>query len=671
VDWVIDKIVGLVKKLWAKLKSTFGNKKPKAKQKPKHRPDRKRPGRPRRRRRPDRRRDASSRRQRDRRTRQEKQNALDAALRAAKLLIGEEDATVKSVRRGLPAIKRRYRLASIRLVKSGEFHRIKLSVNPEGETQPENLGFRYKIAAATSAAYVKIVPLADQVDRLLPISHPMKEPHPVGFVITMAAIPGEVSENPRIAARYLTDAWEDPKEKRAAAARTAVIIGVNAAEPLDPAATPTRGAQPVQKAIHGITAPDELRYLAFGFLWTPAWVDAETGRKVAFSKVRKAYAKLKGSPDQQKAARAVEDEGLRDRKSKAIPYGLIRGHVLTSSHTNRAKGLLSKVNRQVYGLSQDADGGLRTLGGRGLLAQYDVILRDIEGDPTMITGGYHFQGFDWGPNANDRTVQLTQLANRIDLAIRAAFALHAPQALYPAEPNTLFKLYDARDEKHVYDILKKLEQAEGRHRRPYGVGDGEGRRFRNWARRHLRSAFSMRYEPSAAILTNPRPSTDRGFEVTEESIANSQHPANPIIKQAQSMASARTLTLELTGGMVPGLGRADQVVVSRVFRHVEAVIKLLTDKPELTLGDPSIQEHVRAVTTLLKDARQELPDAASGVRGAQEAHDAMELVENLAHEIIGALTASDLKRTWTKLSELVQQIRAEKTERKRQARGTK
>ncbi|MFV2118768.1 hypothetical protein ACE14D_10085, partial [Streptomyces sp. Act-28] len=49
VDWVIDKIVGLVKRRWAKLGSWSGKKKP-----PKRRPDRDRPGRPRRRGRPDR-----------------------------------------------------------------------------------------------------------------------------------------------------------------------------------------------------------------------------------------------------------------------------------------------------------------------------------------------------------------------------------------------------------------------------------------------------------------------------------------------------------------------------------------------------------------------------------------------------------------------------------------
>ncbi|MEV6131859.1 hypothetical protein AB0M05_34600 [Streptomyces violaceusniger] len=676
VDWVIDKIVGLVKKLWSRIKSAFDRKKPK----PKRRPDRKRPGRPRRRRRPDQRRKPDRRRPKrrrdpkkkrpDKRSPADKKRALDAAIRDATRLLNEESATVKSVRRGLPAIKRRHRLTRIRLKKvAKENYRIEVAINPEAETQPENLGFRYKIAGATSAAAIEIIPVGNPVDRLLPIPHPMKEPHPAGFVITMAAVPSEVAGNPQIAARYLTDAWAGSTEQRVAAARTAVIIGVNAAEPLDPAATPKRGAEPVRKAVHSIAAPNELRMLAFGFLWTPTWVDTETGMKVAFSKVRKAYLELAASPDQQKAARTVEDEGLRDRKTKAIPYGLVRGHIFVS-HVNRAKSLLAEVNRQVYGLSQDADGGLRTLGGKGLLAEYDAILRDIAGDVTMITGGYHFEGFDWSPNASPRTVQLTQLANEIDRAIRAAFGLHVPQALYPAEPNTLIKLWDARDEKHVYDIFQRLQQAKARERRPYGVGGGEGRRFRNWTRRLLGGAFSMVYAPSAAIPSDPRLGTDRGFEVSEKSIEDSRHPANPVIKQAQSMADAYTITLELTGGMVPGLGRPEQTAVSRVFRHVEAVIRLLTDAPELTMEDPSIHEHVDAVKTLLKDARERLPQAGGRTPGEQRTYDALGLVESVAHEIVGALTASDLKRTWRKLNKLTQEIRAEKAERKNRAKGT-
>ncbi|GAA1695330.1 phage tail protein [Streptomyces yatensis] len=678
VDWVVDKIVGLVKKVWAKIKPRFDKKKPKPKPKP--RPDRKRPGSPRRRKRPDQRRRPDRRRPKrrgdpkkrrpDKRTEAAKKRALDAAIRDATRLLNEESATVKSVRRGLPAIKRRHRLTRIRLKKvTKENYRIEVAINPEAETQPENLGFRYKIAGATSAAAIEIIPVGNPVDRLLPIPHPMKEPHPAGFVITMAAIPSEVAGNPQIAARYLTDAWAGSTEQQVAAARTAVIIGVNAAEPLDPAATPKRGAEPVRKAVHSIAAPNELRMLAFGFLWTPTWVDTETGKKVAFSKVRKAYVALAASPDQQKAARTAEDEGLRDRATKAIPYGLVRGHIFVS-HVNRAKSLLAQVNRQVYGLSQDADGGLRTLGGKGLLAEYDAILRDIAGDATMITGGYHFEGFDWGSNASPRTVQLTQLANEIDRAIRAAFGLHVPQALYPAEPNTLIKLWDARDEKRVYDIFQRLQQATARDRRPYGVGGGEGRRFRNWARRLLGGAFSMVYAPSAAIPSDPRLGTDRGFEVSEKSIEDSQHPANPVIKQAQSMANAYTITLELTGGMVPGLGRPEQTTVSRVFRHVEAVIRLLTDAPELTMEDPGIQEHVDAVKTLLKDARKRLLQAGGSIPDAQRTHDAMGLVESVAHEIIGALTASDLKRTWRKLNKLTQEIRAEKAERKSQAKGT-
>ncbi|MFE7135409.1 hypothetical protein ACFVIM_31570, partial [Streptomyces sp. NPDC057638] len=687
VDGVINKITGLVRRLWARIRPTGDRRKPTVPRRPApgapkrpgavRRPGRRRPGdrpgdRPRKRdrrrrkdrkRQPDRRKDP--RRREDRRSPQEKRNALDAALRAAKRLIGAEDATVKSVWRGLPGIKRQYRLASIQLVKSGKLHRIRLTVNPGGETQAENLGFRYKIGPATSTAHAKIIAVGEPRNRLHTVLHPMKDPHPRGYVVTMAAIPREVTGNPRIAARYLTEAWTGSQEQRVAAARTAVVIGVNAVEPLDQSASPERGRPPVERAVSDIMAPDHLLMVAFGFLWTPTWVKAEDGKKVALSKVRTEYNRLKGSPDEQRAAREAEEEGLRDRS--AIPYGTIKGHVFTSGHVEAAMRKLAEVNAQVYKLSQDADGGLITLGGTGLIAQYNAFLATVEDDATMVIGGYHFGEFDWGPNAAPRNVQLTQLANAIDRAIRAAIARHAPEGLYPTEPNLLAKLWDARDEKKVYDLFALMRQqtSAADRRRPYGgVGGGEGRRFRNWMNRVLGSAFSMRHGRGTAIESDPRLGTDRGFEITPDAIERARHPANPLTGQAQSMANPHTATQELTGGTIPGLGRAQMGTVNQVFRHVQAVIRLMTDNPELTVADASIKEHIDAVTNLLRDERTLMAEAPP-TAGSQQTHDALGRLEAMAHDIIGALTAPELTRSWTRLRDLAREILAEKAKRKK------
>ncbi|SEF24444.1 Phosphotransferase enzyme family protein [Amycolatopsis pretoriensis] len=101
IDWVIDKIAGLVKKLWAKLKPKLP--------KPRHpvgRPDARVPARPRRPRPADRRKPPRRLPREDPALRRRLMAALHEAGRLADRVSGDPDA----VRRGLPAIKSRYRL---------------------------------------------------------------------------------------------------------------------------------------------------------------------------------------------------------------------------------------------------------------------------------------------------------------------------------------------------------------------------------------------------------------------------------------------------------------------------------------------------------------------------------------------------------------------------------
>ncbi|HWO67264.1 MAG TPA: phosphotransferase [Umezawaea sp.] len=110
IDWVIDRIAGLVKKLWSRIKP-----KP-PRRRPARRPDDRAPVRPRRprpvdRRRPPRRRDPR-RTKDDTRQRRKLMAALHEAGRLADRTSGDQDA----VRRGLPAIKSRYRLTLLTAV---------------------------------------------------------------------------------------------------------------------------------------------------------------------------------------------------------------------------------------------------------------------------------------------------------------------------------------------------------------------------------------------------------------------------------------------------------------------------------------------------------------------------------------------------------------------------
>ncbi|GLY37811.1 hypothetical protein Amsp01_038350 [Amycolatopsis sp. NBRC 101858] len=96
IDWVIDKIAGLVKKLWAKIK-------PKPRRPVRGRPDDHRPARPRRPR------PAGRPQKDDAKLRRTLMAALHEAGRLADRVSGDQDA----VRRGLPAIRSRYRLTAL------------------------------------------------------------------------------------------------------------------------------------------------------------------------------------------------------------------------------------------------------------------------------------------------------------------------------------------------------------------------------------------------------------------------------------------------------------------------------------------------------------------------------------------------------------------------------
>src|SRR5262249_1281596 len=127
IDWVIDKIVGLVKKLWAKLKKVFDRTKKRFTDWRRRRQED-----------PDRRRRRDGQHGKDDRPPAERQQALDAATRDATQLIEQKGATVKTVQRGLPAIKKRYDLTSIRLIQeSKDQYYVVVSINPEERTRTE------------------------------------------------------------------------------------------------------------------------------------------------------------------------------------------------------------------------------------------------------------------------------------------------------------------------------------------------------------------------------------------------------------------------------------------------------------------------------------------------------------------------------------------------------
>ncbi|WP_406631347.1 hypothetical protein [Amycolatopsis sp. WGS_07] len=137
IDWVIDKIVGLVKKLWAKLKAKVGRKKP--------RKDRPRLGKPAPRRRTPR--PGKPRPKHDRRppgkkaTPQDFERILNAALREARALV-KARMPVGKIKARLPGIRARHGLSKLVVVVEriqGTRHIVHFvaAVNPEKASPPE------------------------------------------------------------------------------------------------------------------------------------------------------------------------------------------------------------------------------------------------------------------------------------------------------------------------------------------------------------------------------------------------------------------------------------------------------------------------------------------------------------------------------------------------------
>ncbi|MGW2326794.1 phage tail protein [Streptomyces sp. NPDC001700] len=662
VDWVIDKIVGLVKKLWAKIKPKFTKKKPKPK--PKRKPDRKRPGRPRRRRRPDQRRRPDRRkgprkdRRKDRtkkRPTKDTQRALDAAVREATRLLGEEGATEESVREGLPAIKRRHRLTRIELKKKGsDSFSVMVTINPSKSTSYKEL-FPYRIDRAQGKFPIKRHPFA--VVQLQPIDQPMEgNDRWIGFVVNMAAIPAEITKNPKVATRYLDEAWRGTGALHAqdmAAARTAVVIGINSFERLNP-----QEGDPIRGAIGSVGRKPELLMAVFGFVWTPRWVKGKRKRKVDIEEVRAAYQQLEGS---NKRRAEANEKGLRDKGS--LPYGVFRDEVIRSEYTRSAVNILKDVNQQVHIVSQDADTGVAAISGVGVLRAYEKVLSEMESHPLLTIGGYHFNDFDWGRKADRRAKQLTRLANELDRAIRVGIARKYPQMLYPTEPNMLIKAWD-RQEGSVGGIFqdargRALLEVQGL---LFGVRGAEGRAMKIALMKAFGSDFSVAYAPEASTGTSPLPGDEaRGLTVTPlaarraeqgrmrvrggEEVLRTAHRMYALIIQSQSNASARTLAREFTRATAGLDETAQRLLQNKIFSHVEDTAMLMADNPRLTADSRA----VRALKARLH-AEVEALNRLQAVAEDPNFKQAVDTAHETTQEIISAMTAPQLAKLWKNIS---------------------
>ncbi|MFI6638409.1 hypothetical protein [Streptomyces sp. NPDC050504] len=691
IDRAIDKIAGLVKKLWAKIKPKSEKKKPRKdgddREDRKDGDGRRRPAgkrRPARRGRPDRRRpkprrDGKRRDRRkqpdkrsDKRSESQKQRALDAALREATALLAAEGATVKSVRRGLPAIKKRHKLTSIKLVReTKERYHIDAVLNPRGRTRPEDLAdkFPYQIAQiAPTGSAVRTTLLSRVVKHLPDIDVPMlkkaKDPT-TGFVVNMAATPGEIK--PDVASRYVDEAWKDTGGKSAsgiALTRTAVVIGINTFERLDRKSAKGGGKPGVLEAMGRISPKSGQLLGVFGFLWTPRWMSNDK-REVALSEVRHAYSQL--TPAEQQTVIAQNETGWRDGK---LPYGVFRDEVLGHAFTKRAVHILKDVNTQVHIVSQDADTGVASKSGAGVLHAYDRLLAAMDHHPLLTIGGYHFEGFKWGENDDPRMKQLTLLSNELDRAIRVAIAKRFPEMLYPTEPNMLVKAWDSRGTGGIFQRARKsgliaVEQ------RLFGLRSTEGRHLRIRLMQLFGPEFSVAYAPEASTTTSPVPENeDRGLAVRPRAVELAaegkmrkrgggiedirvSHRAYATLLQSQSYANARTMAREFVYANPALMTNAAlrEALHSKVFVHVENVVLKMSDNPRLTATSPEV------TAELAQLARSVEAEASRAERsGSPEAGRAVEKAHAVVQEIVKALSSPELTDLWTRLRTLLDEI---------------
>jgi hypothetical protein len=593
VDWVIDKIVGLVKKLWARLKAAFDRRRKKRAWRKEHR----------RKLRPDRRRLPWPRRRRDRRPDKDKPRPKDRA-------------------------------------------------GPE-ELSEER--FPYKIGPAQER--VKVARIA-VIDRIHGLRVPMQGNDPVtGFVINMPATPSDVKSNPRMAVRYLDDAWGGASGENVAAARTAVVIGVNTFEHLDPAQD-ADARQEVAQVLPRIKRRAEQLMAAFGFVWTPKWRHKTKNRDAPMFEVRRAYQRLTGAEKRQ--AVASNERAWRDEHK--LPYGIFREEVLLSPYTQRAVEILSKVNQQVYVVSQDPDTEVTAPSGQGFLKAYDEILRDVDNDPILVIGGYHFEGFDWGPLAKSRTAQLTLLANRLDRAMRAAIGRAYPQLLYPTEQSMLIKVWErdpSRQIRLVFQDAQALAMLRASQGGIWGVGRDEGRHMGEWLKE--RYGISVAYRPEAGVSTSALPEDPRrGYTMTPEHVHEfaagherfrdlRPNPVYAALMQSQSVVGAFKLASAFAQSHP-----IDQATRTRlrevVFSHVEEAAKAMAANPSLTVNSRQIR---RLLNRLDRGVLRTLKRSPSENREAQEA---VRMAGRVAHEMITSMTADELRGLWVQLHRLLRDI---------------
>jgi hypothetical protein len=492
-----------------------------------------------------------------------------------------------------------------------------------------------------------------------------------GYVVNIAATAGEATKSPNMAARYYGDAWEGSERELDSASRTAVVIGVNSYEHVDPDLT-KKSEEDVERGVLGIsTHPPGSNIAVFGWVWELQWEHIKDG-PVSFERVRAAWADL-DTDDERDAVRAINEawKGNAGVAQKTLPYGEFRNRVTDSSYTSDAVSRMNAVADPVHILLQDSDGSVRGAGAkgeglRGVFAEYDEFLSNLAQHPLLTIGGYRFKGFDWGARAGSKTQQLTELGNAIDHAIRTGIAKVCPEMLYPTEPNLLIK---ATDRTHGDGFMDPGPDGERRvapgmfgHKSIEGWNAGD--KVRTAQPRHPEA---VAWAPQAAITTSPDPDKpSRELTVYEEAaleeIRAGGDGVDTLQAQAQTYLSIDTMALwyKRSGGKLDTdtLAMLQQVVATTRTRvgdggpadpntDYRAGLREARDEALANLETRG-PHHRRARTDAHRAERKEWLEGRKA-RIAQ--------VERLVDAIITQLVSTKLDGVWQELNKLFNELR--------------
>jgi hypothetical protein len=520
-----------------------------------------------------------------------------------------------------------------------------------GEARP-GLGFRILSGVNQRISPLQPIPMLEG-ERSVP-----------GYVVNIASTAGEAEDRPRMAVRYFGDAWAGSDRADEATNRTAVVIGVNGYEHVDPKLA-TKSEQTIRAAVGGVDTDQEGANIAiFGWMWELPWRNTKTGADVDLDTVRAAWNKLedKGEKD---AVRAVNEAWKDDAKvaQKTLPYGEFRNRVTDSSYTSDAARRLAAVTDPVHILLQDGDGGVKGAGAdgeglRGVFTEYDEFLGRLAQHPLLTIGGYRFAGFSWEkyPKASRKTKQLTELGNAIDHAIRAAIATEHPDMLYPTEPNSLIKALDAEHNDGAMDLRVDGEPVV----RP---GMFEHRAVEGWrAGRNVTGAqpghpVPIAWAPETALVTSPEPSkptrglTVYDYDASEEVNAGGDGVAT-MANQAQTYLNPETMALWY--GRSIGNGKMN------VSADMKAMFQQVTAAASTRLGemgapaDPNAdyhaglsQAHAQATANARRASRQQpRQQREAWLRQRQER---LDQIHAIVHAIITTLVSGDLDAIWQEL----------------------